>query len=71
MSTKRMAEILRVLSLFLLIALVTDVQAATYSFKSFDAPGATSIGAYSINDSGQVTGSYLGACRTNEVKLYV
>ena len=58
MSTKRMAEILRVLSLFLLIALATDAQAAMYSFKTFDVPGARNIFVSSINANGQVAGYY-------------
>ena len=37
----------------------TDTQAVTsYRFKKLDVPGATSTYAISINDSGQIVGSY-------------
>ncbi len=59
MSTKRMSAVLTVLSLFLCMSLAApDVQAATYSFTTFDVPGATSTHPTSINASGQVTGFY-------------
>ena len=48
-----------VLSLFgLSSGAVADTPAATYSFTILDVPGAASTVATSINDSGQVTGSY-------------
>ena len=58
MNTKRIAGILQVLSLFLLIDLATNAQAATYSVKSLDFPGALNTFAASINASGQVAGYY-------------
>ena len=66
MSTKRMSAILTVLSVFLFASLATpDVQAATYSFMTFDVPGAISTAATSINASGQVTGSYSDSSGTH------
>ncbi|MFZ1641753.1 MAG: hypothetical protein WAV07_10030 [Candidatus Contendobacter sp.] len=60
MSTKRISAILTVLSVFLFTSLVAHkVHAATYSFTTFDVPGAT-FGTFpsSINASGQVAGFY-------------
>ena len=55
MNTKRMSAILTVLSLFLFMGLaVPDIQAAPYSFKTLDVPGATDTETASINASGQV-----------------
>jgi len=58
MNTRRISAILTVLSVFLFMGLAAPkVQAAAYSFKTFDAPS-TPITPTSINDSGQVTGYY-------------
>jgi len=60
-----MSAILTGLRVFLFTSLVAlNVQAATYRFKTFDAPGATSTQATSINASGQVTGWYWDGSHT-------
>ncbi len=71
MNTRRMAAILTALSLFLFASLAApDVRAATYSFTTFDAPGATGTYAYSINASGQVTGYYSDGSRNSHGFVY-
>ena len=59
MSTKRISAILTVLSLFLFTSLAApEVRSPTHSFTTLDVPGAPLTNARSINDNGQVTGSY-------------
>jgi len=59
MSTKRISAIPTVLSVFLFTSLAApDVQAATYSFTTFDVPDAITFFLANINTNGQVTGSY-------------
>jgi uncharacterized membrane protein len=48
-----------VLSLSLLLSAVATTYAASYTFTTFDVPGATNTYVYGINSAGQIVGTFL------------